>query len=324
MSFPSPLQTIIPSYPYQEYADDENVVAFFTALNTIAQTYLDWFNGTSLAVYTSPSISGPLLDWVGNGIYGIARPVFSSEMTIYIAGLNAMALNVAALNGNEFFQSGTATIATDDYYKRVLTWWLYAGNGGNREGVGRYFNNEVLRLKVARFLYGVNGTDVTLTQAQTVQIQPKALSSPPTPSVSYVAGGSLAAATYHAQTSYVNSLGETLAGGVSSIAVPANSRLVVDSPAAENGAVSYNVYAYIGSGPATKQNASPIPIGTNWTEPTSGLITGSALPAANSSNSPGNFIITVPAGQASIYFQQAMNQGLLAFPFVFTATVVIA
>lgn len=160
---PLPLQTIIPSYPYQEYSDDPNVVAFFNAYNTLAQQYLDWYNETPLAVYTNPNISGPLLDWIGQGIYGIKRPVFSSLMRKFRGGLNSFPLNSVAINGNHLFQSGSATSATDDYYKRVLTWWNYVGDG-------RHFNLMVLRKKVARFLYGVNGTDCTLSQAQTVSI----------------------------------------------------------------------------------------------------------------------------------------------------------
>jgi hypothetical protein len=157
------LQSVIPSYLYQQYADDADLQAFVDAYNTLAQSYLAWFNSTPLAVYTSPSVSGPLLDWIANGIYGIERPVFSSLVTEYIAGLNSSPVNAFAVNGSQYLQSGTATVASDDYYKRTLTWFLYVGDG-------RYFNATVLRLKVARFLYGVNGTDITLSQAQSVSI----------------------------------------------------------------------------------------------------------------------------------------------------------
>jgi len=341
---PLPLQDIIPAYPYQEYADDPNIVAFFTALNEIAQSYLDWFNQTPLAVYTSPNISGALLDWIATGIYGIERPVFSSQTTKYVAGLNSLPLNSTALNGHEFFQSGTATIATDDYYKRVLTWWLYAGNG-------RYFNVELLRLKVARFLFGVGGTDVTLTQAEAVHIQPQTLASPPAPTLTSTSGGTIAARKYGAQITYVTALGETLPSAPSSLTVLINHLLIVDSPPPESGAVAYDSYVNILStnpgkfiaglnsmpvngcavdgtnkapvSPPTRQNLAPIPIGTNWTEPTSGLIVGAALPSQNTSNTPGNYIIVVPPGTASQYLKQALGQGLLAFPFQLSFSVVI-
>jgi hypothetical protein len=162
-----PLQNILPSYLYQQYSDDPDLQAFVASFNAIAQSYLDWFNDTPLAVYTSPNVNGPLLDWIGQGIYGISRPVFSSETTSFVAGLNAplFALNapVIPLNGSQFSQSGTATVATDDFYKRTITWCTYIGNG-------RYFNLQVLRMKIARFLFGVNGTDVTVSQSQVVSI----------------------------------------------------------------------------------------------------------------------------------------------------------
>jgi|SRR6185503_5744944 len=157
------LQDIIPSYLYQQYSDDADLQAFVDAYNAIAQSYLDWFNSTPLPIYTSPNISGPLLDWVANGIYGIARPVFSSRTTMHTAGLNAFPLNANEVNGDTFVQSGTAILASDDYYKRTLTWWLYLGQG-------RYFNAFVLRMKVARFLFGANGGDITLSQAQAVSV----------------------------------------------------------------------------------------------------------------------------------------------------------
>ena len=157
------LPSIIPCYPYLQYSDDQNILAFFTAINALGQQYLDWYNNTPLALYTNPNISGPLLDWVMNGIYGIARPVFSSQSTTFVAGLNSGPLNAGPVNGSQYSVSGTAVVATDDFYKRVATWILYAGDG-------RYFNLHALRMKVARFLYGVNGTDVTLDQSQSIHI----------------------------------------------------------------------------------------------------------------------------------------------------------
>ena len=158
-----PLQTIIPSYLYQEYADDQDLQAFVDAYNELAQGYLDWFNQTPLSVYTSPAVSGPLLDWVGNGIWGIPRPVFGSTSSKYVAALNTYPMNTLALNGSQMAGAGSAIPATDDYYKRVLTWYTYLGDG-------RHFTVPVLRKKVARFLFGANGTDITLSLANTVGV----------------------------------------------------------------------------------------------------------------------------------------------------------
>lgn len=162
---PLPLQSIgLVSYAYQQYADDDDIQAFISAYNTLTQSYLSWFSNTPLALYTSPNISGPLLDWIGQGIYGISRPVFSTLATDYTGGaINAFPIDVVAINASTFSSSGSAILATDDYYKRTITWFTYIGNG-------RYTNATNIRLRVARFLYGVNGTDVTLSQAQNVSV----------------------------------------------------------------------------------------------------------------------------------------------------------
>ncbi|MHB8303360.1 MAG: DUF2460 domain-containing protein [Acidobacteriaceae bacterium] len=56
-----------------------------------------------------------------------------------------------------------------------------------------------------------------------------------------------------------------------------------DNPAAEiEGATGYNVYAGTSSGAETLQNATPIALGTAWTEPTTGLTTtGAGAPTVN-------------------------------------------
>jgi hypothetical protein len=159
-----PLQNILPAYPYQQYADDVNICAFFTAYNTIASSYLAWQNQVPWSVYTNAGVNGPLLDWIGQGIYGIPRPVFSTLATFFRgAALDAVPLDTIAIDGSSISETGTAITATDDYYKRVLTWFTYIGDG-------QHFNAMVLRRKIARFLYGVNGTDITLSQVQTVSI----------------------------------------------------------------------------------------------------------------------------------------------------------
>jgi hypothetical protein len=104
----------------------------------------------------------------------------------------------------------------------------------------------------------------------------------PAPSLSSSAGGALGATTYFVKTTYVNQYGETVASAESSLAVAANNVLVVTSPAALGNATGYNVYVSTTTGTETKQNGgTPIAIGTNWTEPTTGLVAGSALPGTN-------------------------------------------
>ena len=68
-------EKILPAYPFVQYRDDPNVVAFFEAYNEIAQEYLDSLNNLALPCWTSESITGQLLDWIALGIYGVERPL---------------------------------------------------------------------------------------------------------------------------------------------------------------------------------------------------------------------------------------------------------
>lgn len=58
------IEKIIPAYPYTQYNADPNIVAFFTAYNTLAQGYLDYLNALNLPCWTSPSITGSC--WIGS------------------------------------------------------------------------------------------------------------------------------------------------------------------------------------------------------------------------------------------------------------------
>ena len=149
-----PLPNVIPAYVYDQYSDDENVQGFFEVLNAMAQGYLDWFNQTPLALYTNPNINGPLLDWVGNSLYNIPRPVISDVQQVVKGALATVPLTALPIAGFQISESGTSAIATDDVYKRVLTWFIYRGDG-------MQMSVEWLRRRIARFIYGINGTDLT-------------------------------------------------------------------------------------------------------------------------------------------------------------------
>ncbi len=147
------LSNIIPAYIYEQYADDDNIQAFASAYNAIAQAYLDWFSNINLPIWTGPSLTGPLLDWVATGIYGIPRPVLSlSTIIAAIGDFNTYDLNTIDIDGSGTIGASTTYVVTDDIYKRVLTWYLYKGDGFT-------FNTLWLKRRVARFLAGVNGTD---------------------------------------------------------------------------------------------------------------------------------------------------------------------
>jgi hypothetical protein len=148
----TPLQQTIPSYLYAQYSDDENLQAFVDAYNSLSQGYLDWFNSRPLGLYTSPNIAGPLLDWVGQGVYGIARPVLSTQSTVTRAGCNAFPYNTVPYDYLSYSSSGTAQLASDDIYKRLMTWDLYRGDG-------QMFTIGWLKNRVNRFINGAGGLD---------------------------------------------------------------------------------------------------------------------------------------------------------------------
>lgn len=125
---------------------------------------------------------------------------------------------------------------------------------------------------------------------------------PSSPYVSTTAGGSLAAQDTYTRITFVDSLGGESTGSSVSVQwnVPANHLLVVESPTilynvSSNGAVYgfYNVYVGTsGEGSETLQNNSPIAIGTNWTEPASGITTsGQAVPIENTLQQFGGYLI---------------------------------
>lgn len=107
------------------------------------------------------------------------------------------------------------------------------------------------------------------------------VSAPSTPQIATAGGGSLSAATHYVKVTYVNApQGESLPSSEASIVVSASGTLTVTSPAPSSPATGYNVYISTGSGTETKQNLSPIAIGTNYTQSIA-LISGAALPGSN-------------------------------------------
>jgi hypothetical protein len=115
--------------------------------------------------------------------------------------------------------------------------------------------------------------------------RPSTAGTPPplAPVLSSVTLGALGAATYYAKITYVTPTGETAASLESSLAVAANNLPQVAAPIADTQALATGWNCYLGSTSfgETLQNATPIPIGTAFTLPTSGLTTGgAALPTA--------------------------------------------
>jgi hypothetical protein len=156
-------QNIVYSYPYVQYADDQYVAAFFQAYNAYAQGYLNYLNNLNLPVYTSGICVGPLLDWVGAGIYGMIRPGLPYAGKNPVGPLNTYLLNTMQFNGWKPGIPSSFTLTTDDVYKRVLTWAFYKGDGTQ-------FTVRWLKNRIWRFLNGVNGTAPPITNTYGISV----------------------------------------------------------------------------------------------------------------------------------------------------------
>lgn len=123
---------------------------------------------------------------------------------------------------------------------------------------------------------------------------------PSPPALSSSVGGALAQRTYFVRLTFTDTNGGESTGSIvsASYVVPASQVLVVQTPVLAftktwNGVTynGYNVYISTSEGTETLQNNSPIALGTNWTEPTSGLVVGRALPTVNTLQQMGSYLI---------------------------------
>ena len=143
------LTQILPSYVYTQYADDVNVQAFASAYNQLAQSYLDTFNGVNLPVYTG--LNGALLDWVAQGLYGKIRPSLPVlELKPPTGPYGTSTFGTLPFGALRAAAAPNYILATDDIFKRCLTWALYKGDG-------KQYSTRWLKRRVARFLSDENG-----------------------------------------------------------------------------------------------------------------------------------------------------------------------
>ena len=162
----STLQTIIPSYLYQEYSDDDDLQSFVDTYNQEATEYLGWFNGASLPVYAGNAfVAGAVLDWVALGLYGMMRPTLPSGTNQNIGTPNTFVPNYPITpNGLKIIGPSVYWLTDDDTFKRILTWHLYKGDG-------KVFNIRWLKRRVSRFLFGVDGLDCLIDQTYQISVQ---------------------------------------------------------------------------------------------------------------------------------------------------------
>jgi hypothetical protein len=117
----------IPPYPYLPYVFDDKINAIFQGLTSYAQDYIDSFNALNLPIYNSKI--GAFLDYVGVNLYGISRPILPIGNITTIGEINNAALNELELNKLITKYPEQFYIATDDVYKRVITWHHYKDDG---------------------------------------------------------------------------------------------------------------------------------------------------------------------------------------------------
>lgn len=159
----TPLTKTIPSYIYWQYADDDDIQAWIAAYNTNTQEYVDWFNSINLPIYTGAPISGAMLDWVAAGLYGLIRPVIGDGINVYEGPFNTYAFNTLAYNQQLKISEVTYAGASDDVFKRVITWHFFKGDG-------KVFNIRWLKRRIMRFLIGTNGTAPIIDQTYLVSV----------------------------------------------------------------------------------------------------------------------------------------------------------
>jgi len=151
------------SYLYVEYNDDDDLQAFVGSYNSIAQGYLDWFNTINLPIYTSDTISGDLLDWIAQGLYGQTRPALSSGQNAYLGTYNSFLYNQIPYNERLVVGPSNVVATSDDIFKRCMTWNLYQGDG-------RQFNVLWLKRRIMRWLTGENGTSPNIDNTDQISV----------------------------------------------------------------------------------------------------------------------------------------------------------
>jgi hypothetical protein len=151
-SGPTTLQTLIPSYLYKQYDDDDDLQAMFMSFNSFAQLYVTWFATVMLPVIANnPNVNGALLDWVAFGLYGFLRPVLPSNfITLDIGTFNTYALDTLAFNEFDHIGPSQFYSVNDDLFCRILIWHLLKGDG-------KLFSIRWLKRRIIRFLTGTNG-----------------------------------------------------------------------------------------------------------------------------------------------------------------------
>ena len=152
---------VLKAFLYKEYSDDDDLQAWILAYNIYTQLFIDWFDYINLPIYTE--LSGALLDWIAEGLYGIYRPTLFSGVPMSegaFATVEWAQLEFSALRLIDDITD--VAVTSDDVFKRIITWQFWKGDGKN-------LTTTWIRRRVARFLYGPSGTDYS-GPAETISV----------------------------------------------------------------------------------------------------------------------------------------------------------
>lgn len=158
---PTSVVDVIPSYLYVEYNDDADLQAFVDAYNKMAQEYVDWFNDANLPIYTG--LSGQMLDWVAEGLYGMKRPALPSGLNLDKGPFNTYEFNTLAYNARKSIGAQNVTVTSDDVFKRIITWNFYKGDGNT-------MTVRWLKRRIMRFLIGAGGSAPNIDQTYKISV----------------------------------------------------------------------------------------------------------------------------------------------------------
>lgn len=209
----------------------------------------------------------------GNIFYKAVKPCIDGDASMFTKWINNQFIYCSdfcigsysrhwpsVYDGNTFYNCSVSPIGAEEYHKAAIE---IVGDG-----------------------YIVRGNTF---------IDDRLLSNPTTaPTLSQTSGGSLSARTYFVKYTWANDTGETLASSESSLAISANNLIKVTVPISNtypNGATKIKIYISTSTGTETLQDymdiAYQIETGSlywpsnAWTEPTTGLVSGTALPSSN-------------------------------------------
>lgn len=181
---------------------------------------------------------------------------------------------------------------------------IYSTESGN--ALARAYDNKNIRVMV-------------LAARAAANLQANTVAAPAAPVLSQSAQGALALGNEFYKVTLVTAAGETTASAEATIARSANNVVSVASPSPSDARVTaYNVYASTTTGTEVLQNTYPIPLGYDWTEPTTGLVTGTVSPPATNTatgptgSNPGNSVSVTGSDTTAATLRTAILNALQA------------